>query len=696
MADSADVLAAGAALVAELVAILELRRAGAPEAVTRRAEWEVARDRFWELAWGVHASGSPVPLVEIARDAQLDRTDISIVLAAIAPSVEPDLLDRYVELRRSFFFRGLDVDLALNLLFADPAERVRNAQHLSPGSRLVEQRIVRLRPIAHELHPHEVEVRVCESVANRILGRPPLSGVLAGLAHLGPPAFSLPRVVAAPEIKQRLVAVASGHLQLVPRIGELGYSEVFGQQRGLVLQVAGPSGSGRTALAHGLAHSLGRPICLVRLGRFTGQREAIQPLATEVFREARRTGAILLMDDADAHASPQNPLLSEWLEALDTFDGIAIWVTRPETALDAALHRRVALRVDLEAPTGTQREQLWENHLPPEAELSSDIDVTSLAATYELSGAAIRSAVHLAVAELAQRGATGLTMDELVRAAQSKLHARFDAMALRTPTHATLEQLILPDEQRNELQEILGAMRHHDHVLGRWGFGKILSHGRGIAVLFDGPPGTGKTFCAEIVAAELGLPLFRVAVPQLVSKWVGETERNIAELFTRARASRALLLFDEADSLFGRRTQSAGTANDRYANMEVNQILQELERYDGYSVLTTNLTANLDEALERRIQFRVTFPFPGPEERAKIWDILLPPEAPRSSDLDLEELADCFELAGGHIKNALLRGAYRARDAGRPIAQDDLWESAAAEYRAQGKLVPPRQSAERR
>ena len=155
----------------------------------------------------------------------------------------------------------------------------------------------------------------------------------------------------------------------------------------------------------------------------------------------------------------------------------------------------------------------------------------------------------------------------------------------------------------------------------------------------------------------------------------------------RARASRALLLFDEADSLFGKRTTNAQSANDRYANMETNLILQEIERYDGITVLTTNLFGSLDEALQRRIQFRVTFPFPTDQERGHIWSVLVPPEAPIHQDVDFQALGRRFELAGGHIKNAILRAAYRAKAEGDEMRMEHFIQAGLAECKAQGKLV---------
>ena len=278
-------------------------------------------------------------------------------------------------------------------------------------------------------------------------------------------------------------------------------------------------------------------------------------------------------------------------------------------------------------------------------------------------------------------------MATLREAAETQLQARLGELAVKSRTAFGLEKLVLPEVEMGKIGEILSACKHREYVLTTWGFGDSLTKGRGLCVLFDGPPGTGKTFAAELLAHELRLPLYRVHIPNVVSKWVGETERNISKIFQRARSARAVLLFDEADSLFGRRNQNAQSSNDRYANMEVNLLLQEIEAYDGITFLTTNLFGNLDEALQRRIQFRVTFPFPDPPQRASIWQVLTPRAAPLAEDVDFNALGKRFELAGGHIKNALLRAAYRARDEGDEITQRHLAEAAIAECQAQGKIV---------
>jgi len=242
-----------------------------------------------------------------------------------------------------------------------------------------------------------------------------------------------------------------------------------------------------------------------------------------------------------------------------------------------------------------------------------------------------------------------------------------------------------------EVKGIISACRNQNVVLNHWGFGDVLSTGKGITCLFDGPPGTGKTLTAEILAGEIGRPLYRISLPDVVSKWVGETEKHIKQVFQHARISHAILLFDEADALFAKRSTEVTSSNDRYANMEVNLLLQEIERFTGTCILTTNHFGLMDDALVRRIQFRVQFEEPDQELRARIWRNLCPPAAPLSSDVDFEELSWDFDMTGGNIKNALMRAAYRAADnekaSKRRITQEILKEACQDECSSAGKLV---------
>ena len=261
-----------------------------------------------------------------------------------------------------------------------------------------------------------------------------------------------------------------------------------------------------------------------------------------------------------------------------------------------------------------------------------------------------------------------------------------DAAARLESPRATLDDLVLDAVTRDALREVADACSVHGLLLDTWGFREVRPTGNGVGVLLDGPPGTGKTMAAHAVAALAGKALLRVDVPSVLSRWIGETEQRLAAVFERARELGAVLLFDEADSLFARRSQDVRSSSDRFANVGVNTVLQLLERHDGIVVLTTNLTEALDPAVRRRLRYRVTFERPGVDERTRLWERNLPWQAPLADDIDLGALAASYELTGAHVANAALRAAARAAAQGTPISQIHLQDAARAECRALGML----------
>jgi SpoVK/Ycf46/Vps4 family AAA+-type ATPase len=247
--------------------------------------------------------------------------------------------------------------------------------------------------------------------------------------------------------------------------------------------------------------------------------------------------------------------------------------------------------------------------------------------------------------------------------------------------------LVLPDEVIDTLRDMIAMVRERAQILERWGYQRHLGISRGVAGLYSGEPGTGKTMAASVVASELGLELVRIDLSAVVSKWVGETEKNLGKIFDEAQDAHAMLLFDEADSLFGKRTELK-SAQDRFANLEVNYILQRMESFDGVSVLTTNAESSIDPALQRRLNFRIRFPEPEVEEREKLWRQLLPPATGLHAAVDFKALAERFDMTGGYIKNAVVRAAVIAARAGRAMVAEDLWMGAHHEYVEMGKVMP--------
>jgi ATPase family protein associated with various cellular activities (AAA)/winged helix domain-containing protein len=330
---------------------------------------------------------------------------------------------------------------------------------------------------------------------------------------------------------------------------------------------------------------------------------------------------------------------------------------------------------DVEGPRGEVANEL---------EASGDVGavVDRLVAQFDLDAPAIEAAC---VAAATGDPADGLGA-ALWQACRAETRAALDELAERIEPSATWSDLVLPEPSLRELREIASSLRQRAKVQGAWGFDERGGRGLGTGALFAGPSGTGKTMAAEVLAADLRLDLFRVDLSRLVSKYIGETEKNVRRVFDAAERGAAILLFDEADALFGRRGEVRDGA-DRYANLEVAYLLQRMESYRGLAILTTNLERSLDPAFVRRLRFVVRFPLPGAAERATLFRRAFPPRVP-TEGLDFERLAELV-LTGGSIRNVVLRAAYLAAEQDGPVRMAQMLEAARAEYEKLGRTQIP-------
>ncbi|WP_405996333.1 ATP-binding protein [Streptomyces sp. NBC_00986] len=312
-------------------------------------------------------------------------------------------------------------------------------------------------------------------------------------------------------------------------------------------------------------------------------------------------------------------------------------------------------------------------------------DVRATVAPYHLGADRIARAAR-AARGLAAFDGTPMSAAHLRLAARQQSASGLEQHARRIRPAVDWRDLVLPERSLTQLHELALRARHRDRVLGDWRLSAGGGRGRGVLGLFAGESGTGKTLSAEVVAAELGLDLYVVQLSSIVDKYVGETEKNLERIFTEADRTDAVLLFDEADAVFGKRSE-VKDSHDRYANMESAYLLQRLESFDGIALLTTNLRANIDEAFTRRLDLVVDFPFPDPAQRLALWRHGLT-HVPSAPDLELAPLADEFELAGGSIRSAVVTAAYLAAGRGDTVTAPDLLEGARREYRKAGRLVP--------
>jgi SpoVK/Ycf46/Vps4 family AAA+-type ATPase len=291
-------------------------------------------------------------------------------------------------------------------------------------------------------------------------------------------------------------------------------------------------------------------------------------------------------------------------------------------------------------------------------------------------------------AQVAKAHANGreLAPEDIHAGVRAVLDDRLGDYARRVAVTQSWDDLVLPPDQREAIRYLIARIRQRRTVFEQWGFGAKVGKGLGTSALFSGPPGTGKTMVAALVAKELGLELYQVDMAKMVSKFIGETERNLAGLFDAAEAGHAILLFDEADSLFGKRTE-VKSSNDRYANLETNYLLQRLESFMGICLLTSNHESNIDPAFQRRLSLHLRFELPEVEEREALWRAMLPAAAPVAQDLDMATFARRFVMSGGYIRNAALRAAFLAADEGTSISAAHLERAARHEYEGMGKIA---------
>jgi hypothetical protein len=343
------------------------------------------------------------------------------------------------------------------------------------------------------------------------------------------------------------------------------------------------------------------------------------------------------------------------------------------------------VRMTLPTPDAGSRRVLWRHALAHAGVVAEDDAVDHAAARFTLGPGRIAAAAADAADEQRLTGEV-LGVPELLAAARRQGGNELDALARRIVPTRSWADLVLDGERVHQLREFRSWVEHKTTVHNTWGFADKLGLARGINALFAGPPGTGKTLSAEVIAGELGLDLFAIDLATVVSKYIGETEKNLARIFDAARQSNAILLFDEADALFGKRSE-VRDAHDRYANIEISYLLQRMESYDGVAVLTTNRRRDIDEAFIRRLHFVVEFPLPGEADRRRIWEAIWPPGAPRAPDLDLDLVAERFALPGGNIRNVALAAAFLAAADGQVVTTAHVLAATRREYRKLGTLA---------
>lgn len=636
---------------------------------------------------------------------ELSDIELDVVLLALGPDVDRRYEQLYGFLQDDVSLRRPTVSLALDLLTNTPQDRLHSLEIFGAEAPLVRHRLISLRTDGDGVPLIAHRIALDDQITAALLQLNSLDRRLATFCRTILPSRD-PAEQPGDETPDALSRTNEhGRDPADDRLGAL--IRLTRQARGrhpLRLCFSGPPGSGRLRIAMGIGERLHVPLLVVATPAMVGDGADPTERLALVFREATLRGCIVYLDDADcllpASAGPGRQALTR---ALHSFEGVVVLGTRERWAPWAQEPLGV-LDVPFSLPPAHRRRALWRRAVASAGADPDAVDVDALGDRFRLSSGQIADAARTAAVAARLRvagaytsaddgagangdrpGPTPIATADLFAAARSQSGHQLSAFARRVPVTYGWDDLVLPADVMDQLRELVARVEHRARVMDEWGFDAKLSGGKGISALFAGPPGTGKTMAAQVIAGALGLDLFAIDLSAVVSKYIGETEKNLERVFRAAADSDAILFFDEADALFGKRSE-VRDSHDRYANMEIAYLLQRMEQYDGLAILATNLRSHLDEAFTRRLQAIVEFPFPDLAERRRIWQACLPRQTPLSPDVDLDAMAH-HRLAGGNIKNVLLGAAFLAAARGLPVGREHLLEATRREHQKMGKVV---------
>jgi hypothetical protein len=620
-----------------------------------------------ELDGAAPAAASFPRLARLANLFGLNPVEQEAVLLCLAPEIDLRYERLYAYLQDDLTRRRPTVDLLLRTVALDDAGPLGARAALSPGGRLFTTGLLLAVDEPGASGPWLGRtLRLDERVVEYLVGLDRPDARLAGCVTLDAP------------------LAESGGPDL-PEAVPAGLARVLATGGNATIYLHGASAAARRATVRAACRVAGRPLLTVDGPALLELERPAAALAL-IGREARLQEAALAFDGIDRLLT-DDPALHGLRSQLR-----GLLAARPDPTVllgerwwepAAWLAGSPALRIQLPPLPPTARADAWRRQVGDQLPAET---VAELAGRFRLDDAAVTAVVATARLHAVWRGGDAAGAEDVRAAARAVATPPLGHLAQRLEPRYDWDDIVLPGDSLAQLRELCSRARYQGTVLTQWGFGRKHVRRFGLTALFAGPPGTGKTMAAEIVARNLGLAIYRIELAALVSKYIGETEKNLEQVFRAADQGDAVLLFDEADAIFGKRSE-VRDAHDRYANVETAYLLQRLETFEGVAILTTNLRGNLDEAFVRRLDFALEFPLPEEPERAAIWRHALPDEAPLATDVDLPFLARKFRLSGGHIRNIALTAAFLAAADGGEIGMAHLVRATRREHQKLGKLI---------
>jgi len=618
------------------------------------------------------------PIEHLKRLFGLTPFEIDALLLCLAPATNTKYEKLYAYLQDDITKKYPTLNLIFLLLTRTLKERNPVRQYFSPHAPLIRWQILKFGGDHSDaiMSPLSSPIHIDERIVDFLLGSPFLDPAIAEGLNVLQPEGDIDTLHIKEALKQKLNNLVS-HLQ-----EDKGRSNT-------VIFLYGTHGVGKTNAATAISRALNIPLLEVNIRHLLKDEGTFLETVKRIIREALLLQCALLIKDFDALLSGEGKVSyfrEHLLKEISKFSYLTFLTGEQNWEPTVGLKNARYIKIHFPVPDFLLRKSIWEKALNGRNNFTITLTPDDLANKFKFTEGQIRAAIATAKDRTFFHSCKedSVANEDLLIGCRQQSSQKLSELSLKITPKYSWQDIVLPEDQFAQLREICNHLKYRHIVYGEWGFEKKISLGKGLNVLFSGPSGTGKTMAAEIIANELKLDMYKIDLSQVISKYIGETEKNLSKIFKEAETSNAILFFDEADALFGKRSE-VKDSHDRYANIETSYLLQKMEEYEGIVILATNLSQNIDEAFKRRLHFLIEFPFPDENHRYLIWKEIFPKEAPVDG-VDFEFMAKNFKLSGGNIKNIAIHAAFLAAQDSRKINMVHLTRAIKREYQKIGKL----------
>lgn len=606
------------------------------------------------------------PLLRLVNIFGLTSYELDILVMAVAPEINTKYGRIYAYFNDYMTKKTPSVDLAIQILFDNVKDRLNGLQFFSPNQPLFRYKLIRLTDAQEEGSFLNRRFVLDDRIRRFVLDDMGLDEKLARIARVEYPDQIISHATIPSELKEQVQ-------KLISQAGEDAVKVIY--------WLYGKANDDKKIVVREICEAVKLPLVIADMSDIIYDPEP-QKVIEELFREANLQSALVLISGGEhlVNGDEKVELVKRFL--LQTFYEIS-WITFicgevlwvPEEKNEMLQW----IPYEFKLPQCSERKRIWRESLDRSI---SDAEIEVISQRYPFSEGQIKKTIAY-VRDFINKGK--LTLDEVCKACHLQTYQNLGVFSTKVTPRYHWNDIVLPDDTKRQLREVCNYLKYQHLVYCDWGFEQKLVLGRGLNILFSGPSGTGKTMAADIVGAELKLAIYKINLATVVSKYIGETEKNLSRIFKETTPGNGILFFDEADALFGKRSE-VKDAHDRYANIEINFLLQRMEEHEGIVILATNFIKNLDDAFARRMFMTVEFPFPEENQREQIWRNAFPPNAPLAKDLDYRFLAERFKLTGGNIKNTVLTAAFYAAVEASEIQMRHLIRAVKRELQKMGKL----------